>query len=115
MRPKLGIKNVVALLELRVMSANALRYTLVIAIDVELVPGVVDAAIAKTINGALTPEKTGMTWGFSKDLSKKVLLPPRLEPLDRLEIATRSGEVVVESEVLRFRVQLGLHLTRFKL
>lgn len=119
MRPKLRLKNVVALLEPTVISSNGSGYSLAFAVeiedsDLELVPGVVDAAIAKSISGALTPEKSFMTWGFSKTLTKKVLLPARLEPLDRLEVAARSGEVVVESEALRFRVEIGLHVTRFK-
>jgi hypothetical protein len=119
MKPTLGLKSVVVLLEPKVISANGSGHSLAFAVeieesDLEFVPGVVDAAIARTVNGALTPDKTGLSWQFSKDLSRKILLPSRLEPLDRLEVGVRSGEVVVETDVLRFRVETGLHITRFK-
>ena len=115
----LTIREVQAMLAPRVVSDGDGEVRLAFEIDLEksdlvMVPDLIDTAIMNQVNDALTPRATNMVWAFSKTLTRSFALPERLEPLDRFELAVRGGEVEVDAEALRFRIQLDASVSRSK-
>jgi hypothetical protein len=118
MKPKFAIRTVQVMLEPKIVHApGPLDTSVEFVIDIEesdlnLVPAMVDTAIMRKVNTALTPQNTGMLWAFSKSLSHAFNLPSRLEPLDQFRTTVLKSEVSVEEAGIRFRVALSTRLTR---
>ena len=81
-------------------------------LDVAYVPGVIEEALLPTVNAALAPIAARLAWNFGKTLHASLRIPPRLEPLQRFELAVDSAKVDVDEERLQLTVDLSTSLTR---
>ncbi len=81
-------------------------------LDVAYVPGLIEEALLPTVNAALAPIAARLAWNFGKTLHASLRIPPRLEPLERFELAVESAQVEVDEERLAFTVDLSTSLTR---
>ena len=80
--------------------------------DLENVPGLVDRALVAKINAMLTPETTGMVFGFSDALKRALHVPERLEPLESLLLGAPGAEVSITTTALLVRLHLTARLER---
>jgi hypothetical protein len=113
----LNIRRIVVLLVPEVLRPSPGSQTLGFGVlieeaDFELVPGLVDRAIVDKVNEALKPTESTLVWDFGKTLTKSFVLPERLEPLDRFELAVRDGSLVVDENGLRLSAILTMKVTR---
>jgi hypothetical protein len=82
--------------------------------DLELLPGLVEGAIAHRVNPALTPAESPLRFELADALTKSFKLPERLEPLDCFGIKMRQASIVVDDEGLSLSITLDLAISRTK-
>jgi len=82
--------------------------------DLELVPGLVEGAIAHRVNPAMTPAESPLRFELGEALSKAFKLPERLEPLDTFGIKARDASIVVDEQGLTLSIALDLSISRTK-
>jgi hypothetical protein len=80
--------------------------------DLELLPGLVEGAIAHRVNPALTPAESPLRFELGDALTKSFKLPERLEPLDDFGIEARQALVVVDDQGLSLSITLELSISR---
>ncbi|MEO8180481.1 MAG: hypothetical protein ABI895_16710 [Deltaproteobacteria bacterium] len=81
-------------------------------VDLENVPGLVEAVVISKVNQALEPEALRMYWELAQTLTLSIPLPERFEPLDRFLTTARSAQMTVTHDSLILRLSLGLALSR---
>jgi hypothetical protein len=81
-------------------------------VDLENVPGLVEAVVISKVNQALEPEALRMYWELAQTLTLSIPLPERFEPLDRFLTTARSAQATVTHDALLLRLSLGLSLSR---
>src|SRR5688572_12850995 len=77
------------------------------ALDLKRVPSFLDDAIVNAIMAGLAQSRDRLAWDFTRALSKRVMLPPRIEPIKALEIGTSLGSAEVTADELRLTVELA--------
>ena len=80
--------------------------------DLELLPGLVEGAIADRVNAVLKPAESPLRCELGALLTKSFKLPERLEPLDCFGIRVRDASVVVDDRGLSLSVTLDLRVSR---
>jgi hypothetical protein len=81
-------------------------------VDLENVPGLVEAVVISKVNQALEPEALRMYWELAQTLTLSIALPERFEPLDRFLTTAHSAQMTVTHDSLILRLSLGLSLSR---
>jgi hypothetical protein len=82
--------------------------------DLELVPGLIEGAIAHRVNPALTPTVSPLRFELGEALTKAFQLPERLEPLDTFGIKARDASIAIDEEGLTLSIALELNIRRRK-
>jgi hypothetical protein len=81
-------------------------------VDLEKVPGLVEAVVISKVNQALEPEALHLYWELAQTLTLSVPLPERFEPLDRFLTTARSAQMTITHDSLILRSSIGLALSR---
>jgi hypothetical protein len=82
--------------------------------DLELrhLPAAIDERVADIVNERLGEMGDQLAWRFSKALSVRFALPPRVRPLERFEMDARGASIEVADAGLRLSVDLPMRITR---
>jgi hypothetical protein len=82
--------------------------------DLELrhLPAIIDERVVDIVNERLGEIGDQLAWGFSKALSLRFALPPRVRPLERFEIDVTGASIEVADSGLRLSVDLPMRITR---
>ncbi len=71
-------------------------------VDLKGVPAAIDHSLVATVNGRLAAMGDKLGWDFGKTLRRTIPLPPSMDPVEAFQLRAQEGEVVVESDHLRF-------------
>lgn len=86
--------------------AHALSFEPVIEnLDLKLVPGFIDDAIAQAISEALTRSHERIAWNFTRTLARSLALPSGFSPARCFEIRAAQGAVSVTDDELRLTIR----------
>jgi hypothetical protein len=75
-------------------------------------PAAVDERVADLVNARLGEMGDLLAWGFSKALSLRFALPPRVRPLERFELDVRGASIEIGDSGLRLAVHLPMRIAR---
>lgn len=78
--------------------------------DVAGIPGLVDTAIMKAVNGALAAKD--LEWDFRETLLRKFEMPEMLDPIATLDLESKWGKVRMSREALVLALSLHISFTR---
>ena len=78
--------------------------------DFKGIPGLVDGAIMKTVNGALAKQE--LAWDFTKTLTNTVKMPKLLDPIESLSINIGWGKRRIDAEALVLAISVNLTFNR---
>lgn len=81
-------------------------------LGLKLVPGFVGDKITDTISDWVRRYQTKLAWTFSRTLTRRWPLSPRITPHEAFEIEAMAGEVTVTEEELRFSVRFEARVAR---
>jgi hypothetical protein len=81
-------------------------------LGLKLVPAFVADKITDTIGDWIPRYHEKLAWTFSRTLSRRWLLSPRITPHEAFELEAMAGEVTVTEEELRFTVRFEARVSR---
>lgn len=102
-----GVHNIILRISPQVLqvSGKSLAFVLTLEhVDIEYVPSLVERAIVKVVDKALTPKTTLLAWHFADTLSHYFALPDRVEPVEGIALEVDSGELTVGEDHVTFTV-----------
>lgn len=81
-------------------------------LDITNVPGFVEEAITGALEGTLATKRDKLTWPFGRRLALRKMLPERISPPTRFDLAPSGGEVTVTATEMRLSMELGARVRR---
>jgi len=75
-------------------------------------PAAIDERVVGLVNERLGEMGDQLAWGFTKALSLRLALPPRVRPLERFEMDVRGASIEVADAGLRLAVDLPMRIAR---
>lgn len=80
--------------------------------DLVNVPTFLDEKITDRVNRALAAKQDDLAWDFTTSLSRLVPLPPRVDPIDAIDLKVAWGKLRIDAEALVIVVSLQAHFLR---
>ena len=80
--------------------------------DLANVPEFIDTKITDRVNRELAAKQEEMAWDFTTSLSRVVPLPPRIEPIDAIDVKVAWGKMRIDADAMVIAISLHAHLLR---
>ncbi len=80
--------------------------------DLVNVPSFIDGALTDRVNRELAAKQDDMAWDFTTALSRLIPLPPRVDPIDAIDLKVAWGKLRIDADALVIAVSFQAHFLR---